>query len=215
MCASVVWACASALPYLQALGHRERLHCNVRMSNARGQLRPLSYPTTRRSAVQLPVCMGLMHVSPQDIVTAQPDAAEPYAAPITTAAVAIFPAVANDVQLMDALSELLASLARAPRCLPHMAPAGMPVLLATLQDGASSQAAEPSVQLPGQSSVLLEGTLDLIASFATDADVGAHPCMRSRPHAFCVSRRDAWREVLLMRGRARVGSAMIWYVETD
>lgn len=111
----------------------------------------------------------------QDIVKAQPEAAEPYAAAITTAAVTVFPAIANDVQLMEALSALLATLARAPRCLPHMASAGLPVLLATVQAGGTAQARDPQAQLPTHSSILLEGTLDLIASFATDSDAGAPP----------------------------------------
>lgn len=98
----------------------------------------------------------------------RPEAAHPYAASICAGTLSVFHSLANDAQLLEALSALLADLASAPGCLPLMAQTGLPTLVATLQNGIRRD-------VPAGHSILLEGTLDLLCSFISEADPGAVP----------------------------------------
>ena len=122
-----------------------------------------------------------MHGGVQELVRSRPEAAHQYAASVCAAALSVFQSVASDAQLLEALSALLANLAGAPGCLPLMAQTGLPTLVATLQNGVRQD-------VPAGHSIVLEGTLDLLCSFVSEADPGAPPqCSLPASHTHAMS----------------------------
>lgn len=121
----------------------------------------------------------------QELVRSRPEAAHPYAAAVCAGALSVFQSVASDAQLLEALSALLANLAAAPGCLPLMAQTGLPTLVATLQNGMRQD-------VPAGHSIVLEGTLDLLCSFVSEADPGVHPAARhsNSSHNTCNARAE-------------------------
>ena len=99
------------------------------------------------------------------------DAVAKHAAQITAALLSVFSSVAGDIPNTEGIQSLLAVMARAPHALPAMAREGVPLLMAQLQDAA--QHAGP------RRVCLVEGTLDLLASFISASNIGAflHFCL--------------------------------------
>ena len=110
------------------------------------------------------------HLCLQGICKVHTERVAPRAAALTATCLAIFPTVANDVSLREAIESLLETVAAAPNALPAMAREGVPLLMRQLQ--AAVQEGGP------QGSFLVEGTLDLLGSFISSSDLGAHPAPR-------------------------------------
>jgi hypothetical protein len=101
----------------------------------------------------------------QEVCKVHKDSMAPHAAAITSAVLGVFPAVANDVSLSEGIQALLAELAACPGALPAMARSGVPLLMAQLRAAAATPAP--------RGAFLVEGTLDLLASFVSSSDLGA------------------------------------------
>lgn len=117
----------------------------------------------------------------QVLVRTRPESAHLYAASTCAATLSVFHSVASDAQLLETLTALLTALARAPGCLPLMAQAGLPTLVATLQTCVRRD-------VPVSHSILLEGTLDLLCSFVSESDPGVPPPLQrhgSAPLPLC------------------------------
>ena len=101
----------------------------------------------------------------QEICSANLEAMSPHAGAVSSVVLSIFPSVANDPSLADAMQELLTTLARCPGgAVPAMAREGVPQLMQQLQSAA--------LQDDAGGATMVEATLDMLSSFISPSDKG-------------------------------------------